>query len=314
MRITSFLCRGLVVLMLVTTFQNVHAEINSSDQEWLQKLPKSWTLTEDTLGEVLPLFHKKYPDYDDRLRALSMWRLGTPYKIFNLGEEQAPDFDPIFRMDVSDCTSHILTTLALAESKTWQEAKATLIDIHYKGDVSYDKQPTYKTRWHYTTDRLLHHPMTPDVTDEYIDSSKLTTVSVHLNQKQDGSEFLDLNWSLPVKVRYIPNAYINAELLESLPDMIGVAFVKASYFKMDVVMAHEGKILDGKYLLHAGQVAQKTVREDFMRYYFGDNHFGDNSVGDENSPNNDISTENPARFDGIMLYRLLPISAFAANS
>lgn len=279
-----------LAFMIVACAFNTHSfeqiTQHSAPKGWLAQLPKPWTLDKARFGDVLPQFHEQYPDYHARLRALAEWRLGTPYKIFNLGEEQAPDSDPVFRMDVSDCTSHVLTTLALAESRTWDEARSALINIHYKSDDAGLKKPVYNKRWHYTSDRLLNHPMTPDVTPNFIDEAKLKTVSLHLNKKEDGSEFLALNWSLPVTVRYVPSHNINPELLATLPDMIGVAFVKESYFKMGVVMAHEGMLLDGKYLLHAGQVAQKTVMEDFMRYYF--------------------SNSSP-RFDGIMLYEFNPL-------
>ena len=91
-----------------------------------------------------------------------------------------------------------------------------------------------------------------------------------------------------VNVEYIPNDSITNELLQKLPSMIGVAFVKESYFKMGLVMAHEGMLMDGKYLLHAGQIAQQTVIEDFMAYYF---------------------PKKGARFDGIMLYELHPLGS-----
>lgn len=274
------------ILLTALTSGSVNAKNKEELNEWLAQLPKPWTLTNSDLAGVLPKFHDKFPTYDERLLALSYWRLGTPYKIFNLGEEQAPDTDPIFRLDVSDCTSHILTTMALAESQNWQEARDTLINIHYKPNAKGIKIPQYDKRWHYTADRLLHHAMTPHVSANYIDHSKLKTVSVHLNKKQDGSEFLDLNWSLPVTVDYIPNAHITRDLLARLPNMIGVAFVKASYFDMGIVMAHEGMLIDGKQLLHAGQIAQKTVLENFMEYYFA---------------------ENATRFDGIMLFDFRPL-------
>jgi hypothetical protein len=276
------------VLILLTALINGSANAESKEKlnEWLAQLPKPWTLASDDLAEVLPKFHEQFPIYEDRLLALAYWRLGTPYEIFNLGEEQEPDSDPVFRLDVSDCTSHILTTMALAESRNWQEARDTLINIHYKPDATGKKTPQYEKRWHYTADRLLHHAMTPHVSARYIEQSKLKTVSVHLNKKQDGSEFLNLNWSLPVTVNYIPNEHITYDLLARLPSMIGVAFVKASYFDMGIVMAHEGMLIEGKQLLHAGQIAQETVVENFMDYYFA---------------------EDASRFDGIMLFDLRPM-------
>lgn len=286
---------GLVLVFFVFVFctrvyssEDSHSKTEQELQIWLNELPKPWNETEATLGLSLAKFHQQFPNYHERLRALAYWRIGTPYQIFNLGEEQAPDLDPIFRLDVSDCTSHILTTLSLAESNSWQEARDTLIKIHYKADQYGIKKPDYSKRWHFTADRLLHHKMTPQVSHVYIDELKLKRTTLSLNEKPDGSEFLDIDWSVRVKVEYIPNDSITNELLQKLPSMIGVAFVKESYFKMGLVMAHEGMLMDGKYLLHAGQIAQQTVIEDFMTYYF---------------------PEGGARFDGIMLYELQPLES-----
>ena len=114
---------------------------------------------------------------------------------------------------------------------------------------------------------------------------ELKTVEVTLNRKQDGTEFLALDWSLPVRVSYVPTEHITENLLSRLPDLVGVAFVKESYFKMGIVTAHEGMLIAGSKILHAGQAAEETVIEEFMPYYF----------------NND-----GAKFDGIMLYEFVP--------
>ena len=247
---------------------------------WISELPKPWLVQQEQLADILPQFHKRYPDYKARLRALAYWRIGTPYKIFNLGEEQKPDTDPIFRLDVSDCTSHILTTMSLANSQSWQQARSSMIDIHYK-PIDEQVSPTYASRWHFTSDRILHHPMTPEITEQHVPIDAQMIAEVTLNMQQDGSEFLNLDWSQSVRVRYIPNQQITIELLAQLPDFIGIAFVKQSYFKMGIITAHEGMLIDQKYLLHAGQDAGETVKQDFMEYYF---------------------TKNGAKFDGIMLY------------
>lgn len=276
----------------VYSSENYDSKTEQDLQIWLNKLPKPYNETYATLGDSLAKFHQQFPSYHDRLRALAYWRIGTPYQIFNLGEEREPDLDPIFRLDVSDCTSHILTTLSLAESMSWQEARDNLIQIHYKADQYGTKKPDYSKRWHFTADRLLNHEMTPHVSSAYIDKSELKHVTLSLNEKHDSSKFLDIGWSQRADVEYIPNDSITIDLLKKLPSIIGVAFVKESYFKMGLVIAHEGMVMDGKYLLHAGQVAEKTVLEDLMSYYF---------------------PEDGARFDGIMLYELHPLRRDQSN-
>ena len=62
---------------------------------WVETLPKPWELSEQEFASYLPQFKKRYPDFHNRIKALNLWRVGTPYGIFKLGEEIDPDPDPI---------------------------------------------------------------------------------------------------------------------------------------------------------------------------------------------------------------------------
>ncbi len=254
--------------------------------DWVETIPKPWTLSHDEVSELLPEFQKRYPDFHDRLKAFALWRIGTPYEIFKLGEEAEPDLDPIIRLDVSDCTAHILTCMAFVQSRDWEDAKETMIEIHYKPDRLGQKIPTFKSRWHYTSDRISFHSSTVDITPEVADKSDLEQVEIVLNQKTDGSEFLDLNWTKNIIVNFITSENIDVEILERLPEVCGVAFVKKSYFTQGIIIAHEGMIIDNAEILHASQGRGTTLREDFMTYYFRDS--------------------GPV-FDGIMVYRFEPL-------
>ncbi len=241
---------------------------NVSDAKWLAALPQPWTLSQDQISGILPRFQERFPEFQERLKYLALWRIGTPYEIFKLGEEIEPDLDPIIRYDVSDCTGHNLTTLAAARSNSWNEARANMIDIHYKVDLKGEKTPSYKSRWHYTVDRITANPNTVDITQTLLPRSALDSIKITLNQKEDGEELLKLDWQREMTAYYIPNSQITAELLAKLPTIVGVSFVKPKFFKMGIVMGHEGMIIDGKYLLHASQSAGETVKLDFMDYYF----------------------------------------------
>ena len=241
---------------------------NSSN--WVGTLPKPWQLNEEQISDILPQFHKKFPDFHDRLRAFALWQVGKPYELFCLGEESGEDKDPIFRLDVSDCTVHILTSLASAQSYSWQEAKNTLIDIHYKPSDNGISIPTYKSRWHFTTDRIQDNPSTKNITSSLINSKQLMTVNLTLNKKENGDEFLNLDWQKPTTIQFIPNKLIDKDLLYKLSSITGVAFVKKSYFKMGLVVAHEGMIIDNKNIIHASSEFGKTVMMDFVEYYFLD--------------------------------------------
>ena len=259
---------------------------NSSN--WIDSLPKPWKLNEEQVSDILPQFHKKFPDFHDRLKAFALWQVGKPYELFCLGEESGEDKDPIFRLDVSDCTVHILTSLASVQSSSWQEAKKTLIDIHYKRNDDQTSIPTYKSRWHFTTDRIQDNPSTKNITSSLVSNKELVTINLTLNKKEDGDEFLKLGWQKPTTIQFIPNKFVGEDLLDKLPQIAGVAFVKKTYFKMGLVVAHEGMIIDNKNIVHASSEFGKTVNMDFMEYYFLD--------------------DGP-RFDGVLIFSFNPIES-----
>ena len=254
--------------------------------KWVDTIPDPWLLSETEFEFYLPQFHERFPNYHDRMKALNLWRVGTPYGLFCLGEESGKDNDPLLRADSSDCTVHVLTTLAFAESFTWQNARDAMVDIHYKMDENGEKKPTYISRWHYTSDRLLHHDRTVDITSSVAHENDLEKVEIELNKKQDGSEFLDLNWSSNETIKFIPTVKITENILLNLPAVSGVAFVKKSYFKMGIVIAHEGYLIDQTNLIHASSEHNKTVNVDFLSYLFNDGE---------------------PRFDGVMFYKINPI-------
>lgn len=254
--------------------------------KWVDTIPDPWLLSKTEFEFYLPQFHERFPNYHDRLKALNLWRVGTPYGLFCLGEESGKDIDPLLRADSSDCTVHVLTTLAFAESFTWQNARDAMVDIHYKMDKNGKKTPTYISRWHYTSDRLLHHDRTVDITSSIVHENDLEKVEIELNKKEDGSEFLDLNWSSKETIQFIPTVNITENILLNLPAISGLAFVKKSYFKMGIVIAHEGYLIDQTNLIHASSEHKKTVNVDFLSYLFNNGE---------------------PRFDGVMFYKINPI-------
>ena len=277
------LTKLLFIIMLVAASCSSKAD----DTNWIESLPKPWTLSEDNLAEILPQFHKKFPNFEDRLKAITLWRIGTPYEIFKLGEEQEPDTDPIFRLDVSDCTVHVLTSLSMAQSDSWEGARENIIKLHYKIDNSGKQVPNYESRWHFTTNRILSNPSTVNITEDFVKKADLETLEINLNKKNDGSKLLDLDWSKNVELSYIPNENINSKLLEILPQVCGIAFVRKSYFENGLAVAHEGILVDQEFLVHASSIELETVNVNFIDYYF---------------------TENGAVFDGIMIYKFVPLS------
>ena len=237
--------------------------------EWIETLPNPWELTEKQLNIYLPQFHDRFPDYKNRLIALNLWRVGTPYGIFCLGEERGIDPDPIIRIDTSDCTVHVLTTIAYAESQSFKDAKDAMIQLHYKPNRYGQIDPSFQSRWHYTSDRLLNNPKTPDITSKVVSSDILETIEIEINRKQNGEQFLDLDWTSKESISFIPIIKIDEDILKKLPKICGVAFVKKSYFRNGIVIAHEGYLINKKNLIHASSNEKMTVNIDFLSYLFG---------------------------------------------
>jgi hypothetical protein len=274
-------------LLLKFIFYFLFFTNSCTEIKWIDTLPKPWTLSEDALTKILPKFHEEYPDFHDRLLAFSLWQVGKPYELFCLGEEEGRDLDPIFRLDVSDCTVHILTSLASIQSQSWSDAKSKLIKIHYKPNSIGKSTPTYNSRWHYTSDRIENNPSTKNITNSLVLPDKLKSVSLTLNQKSNGKEFLELDWKKSIIINYIPSDNITSEIFEKLPVISGVAFVKESYFDTGLLVAHEGMIINNKNIIHASSEYKKTVNMDFMEYYF--------------------RSDGPL-FDGVLFYSFHPIN------
>ena len=260
---------NLIILFLVFSFLGCTKK-KYNQFSWVNTLPKPWELSHSEFENYLFEFHQKYSDFYDRLIAINLWRIGTPYRAFCLGEESGVDKDPLIRIDSSDCTVHILTSIVFAGSNSWLDARENIIKIHYKSIDGKDPKPTFKSRWHYTSDRLLNHEITPDITSSIVGEDLLHFVNIDLNKKKDGTEFLDLSWTLNQNIGYLPIESISDSIIQKLPIICGVAFVKQSYFEMGVVVAHEGFIINRKDFIHASSKYKKTVSNDFFTYLIND--------------------------------------------
>ena len=207
--------------------------------------------------------------------------------MYCLGEENEKDKDPVIRYDSSDCTVHVLTTLAYANTHSLKNAKKSMIEIHYKPNEQNVKAPSYNYRWHFTSDRILNHPMNINITDLIIDPQFTEQVDIELNKKQNGQFFLDMDWSLNETISFIPSEKIDAGVLKKLPPVCGIAFVKKDYFRLGIVIAHEGYVLKRSNLVHASSELNKTVNVDLLDYIKQDGNY---------------------RFDGAMFFELDPIN------
>ena len=78
-----------------------------------------------------------------------------------------------------------------------------------------------------------------------------------------------------------PLEKVNQNILNKVPKICGVAFIKKSYFKNGIVIAHEGYLINRKNLIHASSKEKMTVNVDFFTY---------------------LLEKEKGRFDGVMFY------------
>jgi len=256
-------------------------EQNETNWQWVNGQKKLYQLTSAETNLILKELWGRFPDKDERLKAISILRLSTPYQLGCLGEESGPDKDPIFRLDVTDCTAFVLTTTALLHSQNLEEAKEMMKFLNYQPN----SEVTFENRLHFTTDRNAASPYFEDISGRFLCGCSLKQVQVTLNKiKPDGQRLINIDWEKEITIRYIPNQYITEELFSSLPKDIGVAFLKKGDEEIGLDVRHEGILIDGKFLFHATSIQNKVIAEDFFDYYFK-------------------KSQSP-RFDGIILFKI----------
>lgn len=237
-----------------------------TDDAWIARQRPLVEIAADraAVDALLAALWQRFPDFDARLRAVVILRLGTPYVLGCLGEEKPPDPDPIFRLDQSDCTVHVLTCTALAHAHTYAEAKGWMTKLNY---YPAPDPIRYANRIHYTEDRLATNPYFHIITRDVAPHQALAHVTLTLNRGADGKHVLDVPFEKTVTVEYLPLAAVTESVLTRLPKRVaGVAFVRLKMLPRGVVIAHEGTIVDQRYLIHADSIRKKTSRWDFLEY------------------------------------------------
>jgi len=222
---------------------------SESNWQWIDSQKKLYELSSTEIDSILEEVWQRFPEEEERLKALAILRLGTPYQLGCLGEEESGrDKDPIFRLDVTDCTAFVLTNVALLHSQTIDEAKETIKFLNYQPNSAI----TFENRLHFTTDRNAVSPYFRDITGENLCACKLKTKKVILNKvKSDGNRLIDIDWQKEIVLKYIPNEFITKDLFQNLPKTIGIAFIKEGDEEIGLDVRHEGFLFDGQFLFHA---------------------------------------------------------------
>lgn len=258
----------------VTPKEKTTEKLPETNWQWVKNQKKLHEITPAETDLILKELWERFPNKTDRLRALAVLRLGTPYQLGRLGEESGRDKDPIFRLDITDCTVFVLTNVALLHSQSLKEAEEKMKFLNYwpeenleTGEIKY--KITFENRLHFTTDRNTISPYFRDITEKIAGSDKIKEKTVILNKiKADGKRLIDIDWEKEMVVKYIPNEYITKDLLAELPQAIGLAFIKEGDEEIGLDVRHEGFLFAGELFFRASSAEKKVVVNDFFEYYF----------------------------------------------
>lgn len=253
-----------------------------SDWQWLNNQKKLYEINPGEIGSILEEVWQRFPEKEERLKALAILRLGTSYQFGCLGEESGRDKDPIFRLDVTDCTAFVLTNAALLHSENLEEARGMMKFLNYQPD----EDITFENRLHFTTYRNLASPYFRDITEEVAGKNRIIAKEIILNKiKEDNRRLIDIDWQKKITLKYIPNEYITKELFQILPKSIGIAFVRKGDAEIGLDVAHEGFLFDNQLFLHASLMEKKVVAINLWDYYFAE---------DDHTP----------KFDGLIFFEI----------
>lgn len=224
-----------------------------------------WNMSKQETDKKLKSVYETYPDFNDRVRQIAKMRIGTPYVLGPLGENDKRG--PVFTLKSADCTVFVLTTLALANRCTYSNAEYMMKYLNYYSPPRTGcKLVSYENRIHFTYDRLHSSKYFKDITPE-LAAGKTEKAELTLNITSEGTELLPVGWHKRVCAYYIPMKFVDRELLSKIPSSAaGVGFVRKKNFKLGTVIAHEGLITDRKNLIHADSVSGRVVETDFCKY------------------------------------------------
>lgn len=184
--------------------------------------------------------------------------LGTKYQFDPLGEEKAPDNDPLIRTDAFDCMTFVETSIAHGDIEK-------LTNIRYKDGII-----DIKNRNHFTELDWLENnkDLFENVSDEY---GKTEIRNIKINKQNWFKNKYNIDVKTPVKevnLKYIP--FSNIEKINNTETLI-VLFITGKFkfydkIGTDISVVHIGFLLPNGMLRHASRYYGKVIDEDFYKY------------------------------------------------
>lgn len=184
--------------------------------------------------------------------------LGAPYANSPLGEEIAPDTDPLIRFDAFDCTTFVETVLANGDIRKLNRIR------YQNGNVG------FLNRNHFIETDWLHNNF--DIVENVSNKYAKTAFRVVTIDKQNWFKTVhNIKHNCPVKtevLEYIP--YKNISKIDNKETLV-VLFITDNpkirdKIGTDLAVVHMGLLLPGGILRHASSVHKKVTDVDFYEY------------------------------------------------
>jgi hypothetical protein len=202
--------------------------------------------------------------------------LGLQYGTSPLGEDKAPDTDPLIRFDVFDCTTYVETVMALSIANPSDVVKV-LNQIRYADGV-----PSIETRNHFTSLDWIPNNVKKGFLKD-ITFQTFPTKSYQLQTLIDKKTWFQKNLSIDVEesevssklsIIKISEILENERLLEQIPNGTVINFVtknKSLKEKIgtDLDIVHQGLVfwVDGELVLrHARNHSYGVVEDRLIDY------------------------------------------------
>ena len=255
------------------------AQLRSLSSAELMQQVRMQRCTDKELDALLPDLQRRFPLFDDRVKALAQLYLGAPYVVDPLTNEAA-DWFPY---GATNCTMYILYIEALANSRCTAEAREHMRLLHYRGG-----KVGFTERYHFTEDRISDPANTyfAEITDAYVrDPHSLRRIALELNRKKDGSLLFGDRlgrWTKKVALSYIPRTGFTPQLLAPFPQVLGIAFVKKANWDQGLIVGHEGLLIEGD-LYHSSVKRGVIMEKNYLKAGFP-----------------------VSQWDGIILFQLVP--------
>ena len=185
--------------------------------------------------------------------------LGAKYVNDPLGEEMAPDSDPLIRFDAFDCTTFVETALANGD-------KDLLTKIRYKnGKIG------FLTRNHFIESDWIQNnsDIVQNVSNRYTQTPGVRTVVIDKQRWFKRVHGIDVKFpKTTTEIEYIPYSdNINIQIKKPMIVLFIIDNPKiADKIGSDLAVAHMGFVLPNGVLRHASSQFGRVIDVDFAKY------------------------------------------------